>query len=190
MGMARVVVVDPSGEPAERGFGIPPRLHATESRVKVVTTASHRPSDCRPAIGGRRLQACRDAFVFGFNRRRSRHPAFRSLPGIGARITPATDKMPIAPETKAQAFRAIDGRPDDCRQTMSIGEGNMNRVRAISVIATAALYMLPALIAWNRGHQNTLAIAVLTAFLGWSALGWIAAPVWAYAAVRRENASA
>ena len=38
------------------------------------------------------------SFVFRFNRRRTRHAAFRSILGIGVAIKPATYKMLIAPE--------------------------------------------------------------------------------------------
>lgn len=45
------------------------------------------------------LQSYLDEFVFRFNRRRTRHAAFRSLLGIGTRTKPITYKMLIAPET-------------------------------------------------------------------------------------------
>ena len=44
------------------------------------------------------LQSYLDEFVFRFNRRRTRHAAFRSLLGIGTRIKPITYKMLISPE--------------------------------------------------------------------------------------------
>ena len=44
------------------------------------------------------LQSYLDEFVFRFNRRRSRHAAFRSNLGIGRAINPATYKMLITPE--------------------------------------------------------------------------------------------
>lgn len=40
------------------------------------------------------------------------------------------------------------------------------------------LYMLPTLIAFARGHHQRIAILLLNLFLGWTALGWIAALVW------------
>ena len=46
------------------------------------------------------LQAYLDEFVFRFNRRRTRHAAFRTLLGIGAKITPATYNMLIKPEAQ------------------------------------------------------------------------------------------
>lgn len=46
----------------------------------------------------RHVQAYLDEYVFRFNRRRTRHAAFRTLLGIGVTITPATYKMLIAPE--------------------------------------------------------------------------------------------
>jgi transposase-like protein/predicted RNA-binding Zn-ribbon protein involved in translation (DUF1610 family) len=47
------------------------------------------------------LQAYLDEFVFRFNRRRTRHAAFRSLLGIGLALTPASYHMLIAPEARA-----------------------------------------------------------------------------------------
>jgi hypothetical protein len=46
------------------------------------------------------LQSYLDEFVFRFNRRRTRHAAFRSLLGIGVRMTPVTYKMLISPEAR------------------------------------------------------------------------------------------
>jgi hypothetical protein len=46
------------------------------------------------------VQAYLDEFVFRFNRRLTRHAAFRTLLGIGAAITPATYKMLISPEAQ------------------------------------------------------------------------------------------
>jgi ISXO2-like transposase domain/Transposase zinc-ribbon domain len=47
------------------------------------------------------LQSYLDEFVFRFNRRRTRHAAFRSLLGIAAACGPLTYNMLIAPEPKA-----------------------------------------------------------------------------------------
>ncbi len=49
-------------------------------------------------LRAKHLQACLDEFVFRFNRRHTRHAAFRSLLGIGARTKPVTYKMLISPE--------------------------------------------------------------------------------------------
>ena len=48
----------------------------------------------------RHLQSYLDEFVFRFNRRRTRHAAFRSLLGIAAGHAPFPYKMLISPETK------------------------------------------------------------------------------------------
>jgi hypothetical protein len=47
------------------------------------------------------LQAYLDEFVFRFNRRRTRHAAFRTLLGIGLLTGPVTYKMLISPEPTA-----------------------------------------------------------------------------------------
>lgn len=41
------------------------------------------------------------------------------------------------------------------------------------------IYFLPAMIAYHRKHRNAGAITVLTMFLGWSLIGWVAALIWA-----------
>jgi hypothetical protein len=46
------------------------------------------------------LQSYLDEFVFRFNRRRTRHAAFRSLFGIGTTVGPITYNMLIKPEAK------------------------------------------------------------------------------------------
>jgi hypothetical protein len=48
----------------------------------------------------------------------------------------------------------------------------------IVLILMLGFYFLPAIIAGMRKHNNTLAIFVLTLFLGWTLLGWIGALVW------------
>ncbi|MGH7113093.1 MAG: IS1595 family transposase, partial [Stellaceae bacterium] len=47
------------------------------------------------------LQSYLDEFVFRFNRRRTRHAAFRSLFGIAAGHPPLTYQMLISPEAQA-----------------------------------------------------------------------------------------
>lgn len=40
-------------------------------------------------------------------------------------------------------------------------------------------YLLPAIVAISRKHQNAGAVMTLNLFLGWSILGWVIALVWA-----------
>lgn len=46
-----------------------------------------------------------------------------------------------------------------------------------------ALYLTPAVIAWQRGHHNRVAIFATNLLLGWMILGWIAALIWSLTAV-------
>ncbi len=41
------------------------------------------------------------------------------------------------------------------------------------------LYFLPAIIAFARSKRDAISILVLNFFLGWTAIGWIIALVWA-----------
>ena len=47
-----------------------------------------------------------------------------------------------------------------------------------------ALYLLPALIGYMRGHQDRLAILFLDVLLGWTVLFWVIALIWSGTAVR------
>lgn len=42
-----------------------------------------------------------------------------------------------------------------------------------------AVYFTPWFIALYRKHKNSLAIMVVTLFLGWTVVGWVIALVWA-----------
>ncbi|MBV8207850.1 MAG: superinfection immunity protein [Acidobacteria bacterium] len=41
------------------------------------------------------------------------------------------------------------------------------------------LYFLPAIVAFARGKGDALAILALNFFLGWTAIGWVIALIWA-----------
>ena len=58
-------------------------------------------------------------------------------------------------------------------------------ILVIFIILGFALYFIPAIIAWLRGHQSKWAITALNALLGWTFLGWIGALVWSLTGVRR-----
>jgi Superinfection immunity protein len=49
----------------------------------------------------------------------------------------------------------------------------------ILLLMIPPFYVFPTHLARARSHDNTLAIAVLDLFLGWTLLGWVAALVWA-----------
>lgn len=42
-----------------------------------------------------------------------------------------------------------------------------------------ALYFLPSIIALARNKRDVVAIVLLNFFLGWTAIGWIVALIWA-----------
>ena len=53
-----------------------------------------------------------------------------------------------------------------------------------SAVVILALYFLPGLVAWKRGHHQTSAIFMLSLLLGWTLLGWAVGMIWACTAVR------
>ncbi|MNJ41080.1 hypothetical protein D3C77_359890 [compost metagenome] len=50
-----------------------------------------------------------------------------------------------------------------------------------------ALYFLPGIIAGLRGHPNKVSIMLLNLFLGWTAIGWLAALIWSASAIRSRT---
>lgn len=58
---------------------------------------------------------------------------------------------------------------------------------AAFLVAIAAFYFLPTMIASGRGHMSFAAILVLNTLLGWTALGWIGALVWSFTGNTKRN---
>lgn len=56
----------------------------------------------------------------------------------------------------------------------------------VLAVGTLAFYLLPTIIAYNRGHQNSAAIAAVNILLGFTFLGWVAALVWALTEVQNR----
>ena len=50
---------------------------------------------------------------------------------------------------------------------------------AVVVIPGVIIYFAPTIVAYTRGHRNTVAIAALNILLGWTFVGWVIALVWA-----------
>lgn len=48
-----------------------------------------------------------------------------------------------------------------------------------ATFAILAVYLIPSIVSHVRHHRNTTAITVLNILLGWTALGWIIALIWA-----------
>ena len=77
----------------------------------------------------------------------------------------------------------LDAREIERWWTLSYG---VSRLRSqmealIVVVITLAIYLLPTWIALSRHKRNTASIAVLNVFLGWTAIGWVVALIWAVA---------
>jgi hypothetical protein len=53
-------------------------------------------------------------------------------------------------------------------------------------LGLVALFLVPWLIAKNRGHHQTGAILAVTLLLGWTGIGWIGALIWSLTAVQKS----
>ena len=51
---------------------------------------------------------------------------------------------------------------------------------AVGVILSIAAYFLPIIVAMVRGHRQTVPIALVCIFLGWTFLGWVVALIWSF----------
>lgn len=52
-------------------------------------------------------------------------------------------------------------------------------VCAVWLFISLVIYFVPVIVAYIRKHNNILPITILTIFLGWTFLGWLAALLWA-----------
>lgn len=60
----------------------------------------------------------------------------------------------------------------------------------IGVTVLLTLYFLPTIVAGARAHHQTGAIFALDLLLGWTLLGWVAALVWSFTAIDRNDPGA
>ena len=79
----------------EAAHVILPWVHRIFSNLKVWALGVYH------GLRRKHLQSYLDEFVFRFNRRRTRHAAFRSLLGIAAAHQPLTHNMLLSPEAPA-----------------------------------------------------------------------------------------
>ena len=54
----------------------------------------------------------------------------------------------------------------------------MSELNGMLILFTL-LYLLPAIVAYSRRHQNALNISLLNVFLGFTVVGWVIALSWA-----------
>ena len=93
------------------------------------------------------------------------------------------DKVRVRQTAPGGLLVLLDAREIERWWTLSYG---VSRLRAqmealIVVVITLAIYLLPTWIALSRHKRNTASIAVLNVFLGWTAIGWVVALIWAVA---------
>ena len=51
-----------------------------------------------------------------------------------------------------------------------------------------AIYFVPVIVAYIRKHNNIIPITIMTIFIGWTFIGWLAALLWALNSdVQEEN---
>lgn len=90
---------------------------------------------------------------------------------------------PTGAESESQRDARITADSKAAAKTAGIG------LLAIVGIGLASLLfmMIPAIIAMIRGHNNTLAIAAVVFFLGWTGIGWLVALVWSFTNDTRDT---
>jgi hypothetical protein len=90
---------------------------------------------------------------------------------------PKTARKPSAQrhdkKTKASPTPSPSPTPVDA------SDATATRVRIGAAAFLIPLYWIPAIVAFSRKHHNRGAITVTNFLLGWTAIGWIAALIWA-----------
>ena len=56
------------------------------------------------------------------------------------------------------------------------------------LIFALAIYFVPAVVAFLRGHRSRLAILFVNLFLGWMLIGWLWAMIWSLTGNTERNA--
>lgn len=59
----------------------------------------------------------------------------------------------------------------------------------IFLVTSAVAYFIPSFIAWKRKANRLIWIFTLNLFTGWTALGWMAALIWAIEVAARTDSS-
>lgn len=93
----------------------------------------------------------------------------------GAFDKPAGDSHEIVAQVEASPTPAATQSPKPSLADAGKGAGVFILFCTFAFVA----YFLPALVAYFRHHHNQNAICVLNLLLGWTALGWVVALIWA-----------
>jgi hypothetical protein len=97
---------------------------------------------------------------------------YRRLSTVAVKIAAIAPVLVALPS--GRAFSATDG-----------GEGGLVVV-ALLVVAIWAVYMIPTIVAFRRGHPNRWLIGVINICFGATGIGWLGSLVWACQAVHRS----
>ena len=66
-------------------------------------------------------------------------------------------------------------------------ETAMGFIVALGLVVSAIGYIIPGLIAWDRGHHDQRKIWIVTIVLGWTGIGWVIALIWAFNGPRKAS---
>ena len=102
-------------------------------------------------------------------------------PSFGQDETQSTKRKPRTPST------AVALTPEEQAQTDQKLAEVKTTLFGVGVLGFLCLglggllfTLIPAMNAMLRGHNNTLAIAAVALFLGWTGIGWIVALIWSF----------
>lgn len=58
---------------------------------------------------------------------------------------------------------------------------------ALYIAIVAFIYFVPSFVAYNRQHQNKLAIFFTNTLLGWTVIGWVGAIIWSGTSIKKAD---
>ena len=105
-------------------------------------------------------------------------------PTAAVSTTASTADTGDVDETRSTSTRTVSTAPTAAEVAAAGGMalGSMLCV-AVCVLLGLAVYVIPSIIAFGRGHPNAGAICAVNLLLGWLFVGWVVALVWSFTAI-------
>jgi uncharacterized membrane protein len=85
----------------------------------------------------------------------------------------------------AQSTAKAKGGDDGVATAVGIGIAAWVAIAVVSLL----FELTPAIIAFARGHNNAIPIALVCLFFGWTCIGWIVALIWSFSDNTKKSRS-
>ncbi|OWY61099.1 hypothetical protein B7486_65620, partial [cyanobacterium TDX16] len=103
-----------------------------------------------------------------------------------ALLLPGTALAQPKEKEKAQLTDADKKQLEETKENAKAAAGFLGMgfvMFAAMCVGAIAFSLIPAVVAFGRGHPNALPITVVSLFFGWTCIGWVACLAWSLTAV-------